>query len=64
MKIFTYIVMALALGLLIFNTTKLDFDGLFEGDSAVAVIGILAAACVILLMVILRISHKIKDKQK
>ena len=53
MKIVSYILIALALGLLIFNATKIDFDAPFEGDSTVAVICVLAAACVIVLLLIL-----------
>ncbi|MGB0949910.1 MAG: hypothetical protein ACPG7E_01085 [Marinirhabdus sp.] len=62
MKLFTYILTALAVGLLVFNATKLNFQGLFKGDSAIAVIGILASLCVIVLMVILNISYKIRKK--
>ncbi|MBZ0326200.1 MAG: hypothetical protein K8F54_01225 [Altibacter sp.] len=62
MKIFSYILMALAAGLIIFNATKLDLSHLFEGESAVAVICILAAACVILLLLILRISKQIEKR--
>ncbi len=64
MKIFIYILLAIGLGLIILNATKLDFSNLLEGDSGVAVIGILAAACAILLALILRVSHKIKKKTK
>ena len=64
MKIFRYILIVLAVGLIIFNATKLNFDHLFEGDSAVAAISILAAACAILLLVILQVSHVISAKRK
>ncbi len=64
MKIFIYILMALAAGLIIFNATKLDFDNLFEGDSAVAAITVLAGACAILLLVILQVSQAIQKKKK
>ncbi|MDC7994774.1 hypothetical protein [Altibacter sp. HG106] len=64
MKIFRYILIALALGLIIFNATKLDSEHLLEGDSAVALIGMLAAACVIVLIVILQISLRIQKKTK
>lgn len=64
MKIVSYILIALALGLLIFNATKIDFDAPFEGDSTVAVICILAAACVIVLLLILRTSLTIQQKSK
>ncbi|RFN58920.1 hypothetical protein [Marixanthomonas ophiurae] len=64
MKIFIYILIALAAGLIIFNATKLDFDHLFEGDSMVAVISVLAGACAILLLVILQVSQVIQKKSK
>lgn len=64
MKIFIYILIALATGLVIFNSTKLDFDQLFEGDSAVASISILAGLCAILLLGILLISKRIASKVK
>ncbi|KAA3622076.1 MAG: hypothetical protein DWP94_09115 [Flavobacterium sp.] len=63
MKAAIYIFIAIAAGLIIFNITKLDFDNLFEGDSQVAAISILASACVILLMVILNTSRKISGKK-
>ena len=64
MKIAIYIFIALALALIVFNATKLDFGGLFEGDSLVALISILASACVIVLMLILLASQKIKKQKK
>ena len=64
MKIFRYIIIVVALALLIYNATKLNFESLSEGDSKVAVICILASACAILLMVILNISYRIKGNRK
>jgi hypothetical protein len=64
MKTARYIFITLAIGLIIFNATKLDFSNLFEGDSAIALITILAAGCVILLMLILRTSLRIAKKKK
>ncbi|PQB05227.1 hypothetical protein [Aureitalea marina] len=63
MKIFIYVLMVLALGLIVFNATLLDFDGLFQGDSQIAMIGILAAACVLVLLTILLISRRIAGKK-
>lgn len=63
MKIFIYAIMVLALGLIVFNATKLDFGALLEGDSQVALIGILAAACVLVLLTILLISRRIAGKK-
>ena len=63
MKIFIYVLMVLALGLIVFNATQLDFDALFQGDSQIALIGILAAACVLILLSILLISRRIAGKK-
>ena len=64
MKIAIYIFIAIAAALIVFNITKLDFENLLAGDSLVATISILASACVILLMIILLTSHKIRSKNK
>jgi len=64
MKYFRYVLIAIALTLFAFNATILDPDNLMEGDSQIAVIGILASASVIVLIVILIQSERIKKKQK
>ncbi len=64
MKIFIYILMALAAGLIIFNATKLDFDNLFAGESGVASISIMAGLCAILLLGILLVSKMIAAQVK
>ena len=64
MKTAIYILIGTALILIIYNATMLDFSHLFKGDSAVAVICILAATCSILLLLILHISLRIKKLKK
>jgi len=64
MKNFTLIFTIIAIGLIIYNATKIDFNALFEGQSTVALITIIAALCAILLLQILRISKKIEEKSK
>jgi len=64
MKIFIYILMACAAGLVVFNITKLDFDHLLEGDSSIAAVSILAGLCAILALGILLISKRIASKVK
>ena len=64
MKIFTLILTLIAIGLIIFNATKLNFDALFEGESYTAVLTIIAALCAITLLQILRISKKIEKLNK
>lgn len=64
MKIFTIILSVIAVGLIIFNATKLNFDALFTGESYTAVLTIIAAFCAIILLQILRISKKIEKLHK
>ncbi|WP_163400596.1 hypothetical protein [Flavobacterium fluviatile] len=62
MKIFTSILVVLAIALIVFNITQLDFQNPFEGDSAVALIGVAASFCAVLILLIFRISKKIEEK--
>lgn len=64
MKYVIYAFLTLASILLIYNLTVLDFQNLFVGDSSIALVGIFAALCVIVLMLILLISRNIKEKTK
>ncbi|AXO81064.1 hypothetical protein DZC78_11940 [Olleya aquimaris] len=64
MKIFTYIVTVLAIALIVYNSTKIDFSALFSNESIVALITILASLCAIALLQILRISKKIEAKSR
>jgi hypothetical protein len=64
MKILIYILMAMAVGVIAYNVTILDFNNLLEGDSTIALIGILAAACVLVLLGILLTSKAIERKSK
>lgn len=64
MKIFSYIVIVLSLALIIFNFTKVDFDNPFEGNSTVALIGIVSGFCAIFLMLIYKMSKMVDEKTK
>ena len=64
MKVFTPVFSIIAVALIIFNTTKLNFDALLDGESFTAIVTIIAAACAIILLQILRISKKIEKLQK
>ncbi len=64
MKYFIYILIAGAAGLVIYNTTQLDFDHLLEGDSSIAAVSILAGLCAILALSILLVSKRIASKVK
>jgi hypothetical protein len=54
----------LALALIIFNFTKINFEAPFKGESAVALITILASLCAVLILAILTISKRIEQKVK
>ncbi|HEY0045721.1 MAG TPA: hypothetical protein VGB44_03320 [Flavobacterium sp.] len=62
MKIFTYILVILAFGLIVFNITLLDFSNLLEGDSLVALIGIAASLCAVCILMIFRTSKMLEQK--
>ena len=64
MKVLIYIFLVLAAGLLIFNLFHIDFEEPLEGESFAAVIGVGASLCAIILLTILKIALKIKEKMK
>ena len=64
MKIFTTILIILAIALIIFNVTMLDFNHPFEGNSMVALIGIVASFCAVFILLIFKISKRIEEKLK
>lgn len=64
MKIFTTVLIVIALALIIFNVTLLDFNHLFDGNSMVALIGIAAAFCAVCILLIFRMSKMIVEKTK
>lgn len=64
MKYFIYTIIAIATVLLGYNITKINWQHPLQGDSSVALIGVLACACAILLLVILMLSKKIEQKSK
>lgn len=62
MKIFTNILVLIAVALLIFNITLIDFQNPFKGDSVVAFVGVVASFCAVLILLIFRMSKKIVEK--
>lgn len=64
MRVFLLIASIIAVALIIFNATKLNFEALLEGESFIAVATILIAFCALVLLQILRISKKIETIQK
>ena len=64
MKIFTTLLIFVAVALIIFNVTLLDFNHPLEGNSMVALIGIAAAFCAVFILLIFKMSKKIEEKLK
>lgn len=62
MKYFIYALLILSTIMLIFNAFQLDFNNILGQESSGALIGILASLCVIVMMLILMVSRKIKQK--
>ena len=56
------ILIILAITLIVYNVTMLNFENLFEGDSLIALIGIAASLCAIVLLLIYMTSKKIQRK--
>lgn len=54
----------LAIGLIAFNCFYVDFDAPMQGDSIVALVGIVAGLCAIALLTLLWIAKTIQDKVK
>lgn len=63
-KTLILILILIALGLIAYNVTLLDFNELFAGDSLIAAIGIVASLCAIVLLLIFMTAKKIEDKVK
>lgn len=64
MKIFITILSIIAVVLIGYNFTRVNFETPLSGESGTAIITIVAALCAILLLQILRISKKIEQKVK
>ena len=58
-KSISVVLIVLAILLIAYNVTILDFDNPLNGDSLIAVIGIFAALCAIVLLLIFITSKKI-----
>ncbi len=62
MKYLIYILLAVGFGMLIFSLFQLNYDDPFSKGSAGALIGVLASACVIVIMLILMATRAIQKK--
>ena len=54
----------LAIGLVVFNCFYVYFDAPMQGDSIVALVGIVAGLCAIILLALLWVAKAIQDKVK
>lgn len=64
MKNFLRIMLVVAFSMLVFNLTMIDWNTPTQGDSLIALIGILASASAFVLVWILILSLKISAEQK
>ncbi|MEH6514369.1 hypothetical protein [Maribacter arcticus] len=61
-KTISIIFIAIAVALIAYNVTMVDFSNPFEKDSTIALIGIMASLCAIILLLVFVTSKKIQDK--
>ncbi|MFT5751023.1 MAG: NADH:ubiquinone oxidoreductase subunit 6 (subunit J) [Flavobacteriales bacterium] len=64
MKYVIYIGIVIAFVLGLFNATRIDMQHPFQGESSVALIGLVACGCAILILLILKMSKRIAEKVK
>ncbi|MEN9337642.1 MAG: hypothetical protein RLZZ500_2629 [Bacteroidota bacterium] len=64
MKLFTTLLLFVAIALIVVNVVQLDFNHPFEGNSLVALIGIVASFCAVFILLIFKMSKKIEEKMK
>ncbi|WP_047418122.1 hypothetical protein [Cellulophaga sp. Hel_I_12] len=63
-KYISFLLILIAVALIGYNSTMLNFDNLLQGDSTIALIGIVASLCAIVVLVIFLMSKKIQNKVK
>lgn len=61
-KKLTILLIILAILLIAYNVTLINFENPLEGDSIIAIIGIVAALCAIVLLLVFTVSKKIQKK--
>ncbi|MDA8849985.1 hypothetical protein N8008_02420 [Flavobacteriaceae bacterium] len=59
MRLLSYLLSVLAIGFMVFNATKINFDTPFEKESYTAILTTLAGGCAVLIFTILRVVKKI-----
>lgn len=63
-KIWILVLIVLGLALIAYNVTLVDFGNPFEGNSIIALIGIMASLCAIVLLLVYSTSKKIEKKME
>jgi len=58
----TTILIVIAIALIAYNVTLINFESPLEGNSAIALIGIAASLCAIVLLLLFITSKKIQDQ--
>jgi hypothetical protein len=56
--------MLFAISIIVFNVTMLDFNNLLQGESLIALIGIISVICAVLVLLIFKLSKSIEKKLK
>jgi hypothetical protein len=64
MRIFTYILSVIAIALIIYNLTLVDFEAPFTGDNMIAVITIICGLCAVVLLALIRMSRRLEKHVK
>ena len=64
MKFLIYTLIFLAVALIVLNATMLNFEALFSGNSLIALIGITASLCAILILLIFKTSKETTERFK
>ena len=61
-KTFLTVLLILGVALIAYDVTQVDFGSPFEGNSIIALIGIVASLCAIVLILIYVVSKKVEKK--
>ncbi len=62
MKYAVYILLSICAVFFVFNLTLLDYSNLFSKESSQVLIGVFTSLCAIVLLLILMVSRRIKEK--
>lgn len=61
-RILAIVLIVIAITLITYNVTLINFDDPLEGDSIIAIIGIVASVCAIVLLLIFMAAKKVQKK--